>query len=86
MMLSRVKIYIPLLFDKHPPFYTPSFSSLIISADMLTADILALNGSRVTADVVLTASSEIQALSLSGLLLLIVDMLIASSKTLAGTM
>ena len=53
---------------------------------MLTADMFALNGSRVTADVVLTASSEIQALSLSGLLLLIVDMLIASSKTLAGTM
>ena len=77
MMLSRVKIYIPLLFDKHPPFYTPSFSSLIISADMLTADMLALNGSRVTADVVLTASSEIQALSS----LLVVNMLMQLSTT-----
>ena len=80
MMLSHVKIYIPLLFDKHPPLYTPSFSSLIISADMLTADMLTLNGSRVTADVVLTASSEIQALSSS----LIVNMLMQLSKTLAA--
>ena len=51
---------------------------------MLTADMLALNGSRVTADVVLTTSSEIQALSLPWLLLLIVNMLIQSSETLAA--